>query len=344
MHFGSVGSHMPGLAAPENCFGLPAASCTSFASLMDAAAERMDADPRTTQTVAPERLRYFSPWLLVGTLVWLIVYALAFPAPAALAARHWPLVLVGLAGAVIGNVTAIGGGLVFVPTMIFAYNVPPVAALKLAFLSQAVGMTSGASGWLNRGEVPLRLLRWTVPTLLLGSLVSSFGIRPNPMLVKGLFGPITITAGLLTLYTLNRRGGSQDLPARANWPVAVVSFLGGMITGWVAIGEGEIIAAFCMLAYHLNANRSLGLGVVLLSINSIFLALLHALVFGGVPWDLAIFTMLGCLWGGRLGPFVAQWFPLKTAKQIFAVVAVCDGLLIVLQALGVLAKLKASWH
>lgn len=311
---------------------------------MDAAPNPIHADDPALETAPPVRLRYFSVWLFVATLVWLAVYSLAFPDPVALAAHRWPLVFVGLAGAIIGNVTAIGGGLVFVPTMIFAYNIDPVAALKLAFLSQAVGMTSGASGWLNRGEVPLRLLRWTVPTLLLGSLVSSFGIRPNPMLVKGLFGPITITAGLLTLFTLNRQGGCHDLPARANWPVAVVSFFGGMITGWVAIGEGEIIAAFCMLAYHLNANRSLGLGVVLLSINSIFLALLHALHFGGVPWDMAIFTMLGCLWGGRLGPFVAQWFPLKTAKKLFAVVAVLDGALIVLQALGVLAKLKARWH
>jgi uncharacterized membrane protein YfcA len=290
------------------------------------------------------RVRYFSPWLVVATLVWLVVYCRVFSDPAALAQRNWPLVLVGIAGAIIGNVTAIGGGLVFVPTLVFAYSISPLAALKLAFVCQATGMTSGASGWLARGEVPLRLLKWTVPSLVLGSLVSSFVVRPNPMLVKELFGPVTITAGLLTLYTLNRRGGLADLPAKANWPVAAISFVGGMITGWVAIGEGEIVAAFCMLAFHLNANRALGLGVVLLSINSIFLASLHALVFGGVPWDMAIFTMLGCLWGGRLGPFIAQWFSLKTAKRVFAVIAVLDGAVIILQASGLLAKLKAAWH
>ena len=99
-----------------------------------------------------------------------------------------------------------------------------------------------------------------------------------------------------------------------------------------------------MLAFGLNANRALGLGVVLLSINSIFLLALHALVFKGVPWNMAIFTMLGTLWGGRLGPFVAQWFSLRTSKKIFAVVAVLDGLLIVLQATGVLARLRGVWH
>ena len=299
-------------------------------------------DSRSADAVPapPIRLRYLSPWLLICTAVWLVVYCLAFPAPGALAARNWPLVLIGIGGAIIGNFTAIGGGLVFVPAMIFAYNADPVAALKLAFLSQAVGMTSGASGWLARGEVPLRLLKWTVPTLMLGALVSSFLIRPSPALVKGLFGPIAIAAGVMTLYTLNRKEGLRDLPRSANLPLALVSLLGGMITGWVAIGEGEIVAAYCMLPKKLSVSRALGLGVVLLSVNSIFLALLHALYFGGVPWDMAIFTMLGTLWGGRMGPFLAQWFSVRAAKKIFGVIAVLDGTLIVLQATGVLARLK----
>lgn len=272
-----------------------------------------------------------------------MVYFWWFPSPIALAAHNWPLILIGVAGAVIGNLTAIGGGLVFVPTMMFAYSANPVAALKLTFVTQAVGMTSGASGWLSRGEVPLRLLKWTVPPLMVGALISSFVLRPNPMLVKEAFGPVTIIAGLLTLYTLDHKGGVRDLPAAANVWLALVALIGGIITGWVAIGEGEIVAAFCMLAFRLNANRALGLGVVLLSINSIFLALLHSFVFGGVPWNWAIFTMLGVLWGGRLGPFVAQWFSMHTAKKIFAVVAVLDGVLIFLQAIGVLGRIKAAW-
>jgi uncharacterized membrane protein YfcA len=73
------------------------------------------------------------------------------------------------------------------------------------------------------------------------------------------------------------------------------------------------------------------------------LGLLHAFVFKGVPWNMAFFLMLGTLWGGRMGPFVAQWFSLRTAKKIFAVVAVLDGTLIVLQACGVLTRLHAHF-
>jgi uncharacterized membrane protein YfcA len=151
-------------------------------------------------------------------------------------------------------------------------------------------------------------------------------------LVKGLFGPIAFLTGLLTLITLDRKGGRTELPAKARIPIVLVSFIGGMITGWVAIGEGEIIAAFCMLAYGLNANRAIGLGVVLLSLNSLLLAFIHVLYFGGVPWDMAVFTMLGVLWGGRLGPFLAQWISPRATKKGFACIALLDGLMITLQA------------
>jgi len=297
----------------------------------------------TDGTASPTPLKpfpYLTPWLLVFTGAWLAIYLIFFPEPGALAAKNWELQDVGVIGANIGNITAIGGGLVFIPVLMFVYNADPVSALKLAFVTQAVGMTSGASGWLRRGAVPLRLLRWTVPPLVIGAMIATFLIRPQPMLVKGLFGPITIIAGILTLLTMDRKGGLTDLPTRANWPDGEFNLLGGMITGWVAIGEGEIIAAFCMLAYGLSATNALGLGVVLLSINSILLALVHSLFIGGVPWDMAIFTMLGVLWGGRLGPWLAQWISMHSAKRVFATIAIADGTLILLQALGVLAWLK----
>jgi uncharacterized membrane protein YfcA len=280
---------------------------------------------------SPQTFRYFSPWLLLLTAVWVVVFCFAFDDPAALFAANWPLIIVGIIGAFIGNITAIGGGIAFVPVIMFVYKTDPVAALKLAFVSQSIGMTSGASGWLARKEVPLQLLKWTIPSLLLGSAFATFVIHPSPLLVKSLFGPISLLVGILTIITMQRKGTLEMLPQKAMIPVFLISLVGGVITGWVAIGEGEIVAAFCMLVYGLTPNRSIGLGVVLLSVNSISLALVHTFVYGGVPWEMAAFTMLGCLWGGRLGPYAAQEWPKLNLKKFFAWVAVIDGALIIFQ-------------
>lgn len=289
----------------------------------------------TNTTIATKQsvssFQYLNKWLFILTLIWGVVFFTQFDNPVELASNNWPLIFLGVIGAIIGNMTAIGGGLVFIPVMMFVYQLDPVSALKLAFVTQAVGMTSGATGWLQRKVVPTELLKWTIPGLVLGTLISTFVFHPTPLLVKGLFGPISVIVGLLVLITFNRKGSLDTLPTQALLPLALVSVLGGVVTGWVAIGEGEIIAAFCMLAFGLKADKAVGLGVILLAVNSILLALIHALYFGGVPWDMAIFTMLGVLWGGRAGPFISQWVSPEKLKKTFAWIAMLDGMMIIFQ-------------
>lgn len=283
--------------------------------------------------VETRRLKYWTWWMPLFVLAWAVIFFSVFSEPALLIQRNWPLFLVGFVGAIIGNATAVGGGLIFIPAMIFIYHLPPVAALKLALASQCFGMTSGAIGWARRGVVPGHVLWDLVPALLIGSTISSLIIQPNALLVKGLFGPVSILIGFITLYLLKHRSDRDDIPIKARWPLAGIALIGGMLTGWVAIGEGEVVAAFLMLAYGLKAERGIGLGVVLLSINSIYLTLLHQFVWGGIPWEMVFFTGFGCVFGGRLGPYLSQWVGTNRLKIGFATVAIIDGCIFVFQFL-----------
>jgi uncharacterized membrane protein YfcA len=279
----------------------------------------------------PRQLRYWSWWLAVFALAWVLVW-LQFPEPAALIEAHWPLILVGFAGAVLGNATAIGGGLVFIPVMIFVYQYPAFEALMLALAAQAFGMTSGAVAWLARGEIPWRRLEWILVPMLAGCAVSALVLRPNALLIKGLFGPVSIGIGLITLLMLRRISNAREIPDRDRWMLAFVSLLGGLLTGWVAIGVGEVVAAYLILRWGLKPERAIGLGVVLLAITSIALTILHHVV-GDIPWTTAWFLILGCVFGARLGPFLAQWVGQRQLKIVFATVAIADGILFVIQYL-----------
>jgi uncharacterized membrane protein YfcA len=73
------------------------------------------------------------------------------------------------------------------------------------------------------------------------------------------------------------------------------------------------------------------LGVVLLSINSIYLALVHQFYFGGIPWDYAAFTGLGAVFGARLAPWLSRYTNPLTLKAIFAAIAIGDGIIFVVQ-------------
>jgi uncharacterized membrane protein YfcA len=282
--------------------------------------------------------RYWSWWLLVFVAIWAGFYFYFAPEPVALFQKNWIFIFVGVCGALLGNISAVGGGIVFIPVMIFIFNTAPVSALKIALASQSLGMTSGAIGWIQKKVVPLDVLKLTVPGLIVGSTISTLVIHPSAILVKGLFGPVSIFLGLMTLI-LSKRGSQQTaawkLPKRATIPVIAASCFGGLITGWVAIGEGEIIAALLMLVYGLNVASCIGLGVVLLSINSIYLALLHQFVphLGGIPWDIAAFTGLGCVFGARLAPYLSRRSNPIVLKSIFAAIAIGDGTLFIVQFL-----------
>ncbi len=278
--------------------------------------------------------RYWSWWLLVFVVCWAVGYILLAPDPVGLFKQNWVFIGVGFCGAVLGNISAVGGGIVFIPVIIFIFKMNPVTALKVALASQSWGMTSGAIGWLQKKVVPLRALKLTVPGLLIGSTISSLVIHPNPLLVKLLFGPVSILLGVLTIVLSRKAVKStavMQIPSRAAWPLFLISAVGGLITGWVAIGEGELVAALLMLIYRVNVTACIGLGVVLLSINSIYLTLIHQFFLHGIPWNIAAFTGLGCVFGARLAPYLSRYSNPMALKTIFAIIAICDGCLFIIQ-------------
>jgi len=292
--------------------------------------------PPSDEQSTERHFRYWSWWLALFGAAWIAGLIALAPNPFALLEHNWIFIPVGFCGAILGNISAVGGGIVFIPVMMFLFQLPAVTALKIALASQSWGMTSGAVGWLQKRVVPVRALKLTVPGLLLGSSISSLVIHPSALLVKLLFGPVSILLGVLTIV-LSRRGVASatlpDIPARATVPLVIVSIVGGLITGWIAIGEGELVAALLMLFYGVNVASCIGLGVVLLSVNSIFLALLHQYFLGGIPWGIAAFTGLGCVFGARLAPFLSRRSNPIFLKRIFALVAICDGVLFIVQYL-----------
>lgn len=141
--------------------------------------------------------RYWSWGLLVFVTLWGAGYLWLAHDPIGLLQKNWIFIPVGFCGAVLGNISAVGGGIVFIPVIILLFHLPPVTALKIALASQSWGMTSGAIGWMQKRVVPFRALKLTIPGLLAGSSVGTLVVHPNALLVKLLFGPVSIMLGVL---------------------------------------------------------------------------------------------------------------------------------------------------
>jgi uncharacterized membrane protein YfcA len=282
---------------------------------------------------AEGRLSYWSFGLVAFAAAWLAWWLFGFTHPLALAREHGALALVGFAVAVVANATAIGGGIFFIPILVFGYGLPAVEALELSIAGQAFGMTSGALGWLRRGLVPRAALGGALIPVLAGATVSALLVHASPALVKGMFGPVSVLLGALTLRLLDPPVERDEVPASARAPLRLVGGVGGLVSGWVAIGAGELPAAYLMLRHHLRPERAIALGVALLSAASLWLCALHSFVLDGIAWEQALFLVLGTVFGARLGPWLAQWVAPRRLKQLFGAVAIADGLLFVAQFL-----------
>ena len=86
-----------------------------------------------------------------------------------------------------------------------------------------------------------------------------------------------------------------------------------------------------MLAYGMEISACIGLGVLLLAINSIYLTAIHHFALGGIPWEIAGFTILGAVFGARVAPYVARHVNHDWLKRIFAAIAIGDGIIFVVQ-------------
>lgn len=115
---------------------------------------------------------YFTLWLFVLTLIWLAVYGYVFTNPIGLADSHWLVIAVGVFGAYIGNATAIGGGIIFIPVLRFAYQADPVSALTCvcqAGRRQDQRHIRLVAARRNRCS----FLQWAVPALIIRTMMSA---------------------------------------------------------------------------------------------------------------------------------------------------------------------------
>ncbi|HMO23517.1 MAG TPA: sulfite exporter TauE/SafE family protein, partial [Candidatus Melainabacteria bacterium] len=124
----------------------------------------------TGETVlCSRRIRWQVPAaLLLFVLLWTCCYFTWMPEPIDSFKNGAVFIVGGFLGAIIGNITAIGGGLIFIPILVFGYHLPAVAALKTSIATQAFGMTSGAIAWSREGKVPWSIVPWAIPGLLAG--------------------------------------------------------------------------------------------------------------------------------------------------------------------------------
>lgn len=126
----------------------------SWASLRASNFQKHFTSRSTTHPSSPlSALRYI---IFFALFLWLplVIFVLEIHNPFSLflSPINMAAVFMFLMGAIIANTTAVGGGMIFNPTLQLAFSIQGYSALALSILVQSAGMSSGAYGWYRKGE------------------------------------------------------------------------------------------------------------------------------------------------------------------------------------------------
>lgn len=253
-------------------------------------------------------------WFSGGNLDWLQRYA--------------PFTGMGIIGAIFANSTGAGGGVVFIPAFQWLAFTDQ-QSLATSFAIQCMGMTAGSLSWLAFAKSDQsNPLHWQPFVKIVGlcGLLSMLGINliyakdiAAPGSLKQIFSVFSLLLGgllLVSVIRVNKLTIKTDLSYADIAIVACIGLLGGMITAWLSVGVGEVLALYLLLR-GFSAAMSVAAAVCVSAI-SVWSAISYHVMAEAVVWQVLLFAGPAAVIGGTVARYLAIWMPPKTLKIFFS--------------------------
>lgn len=226
--------------------------------------------------------------------------------------------LIGICAAIVANSTGAGGGIIFLPAFtVLGLSVDE--ALATSFAIQCFGMTSGALTWLALARrefdtieswkpLPYIILLSAIPSVL-GILLTQWLLPHPPFNTHVFFSLFSVLVGASILYRSLKVQNqesliSPEISLLQKQAIIGSSFIGGIITAWLSIGVGEILA-IVLLALGFNVRFSVAAAVCVSSISVLTAISYHLFYLGTVHFSVLLFAGPGALIGGFIARYVA---------------------------------------
>lgn len=243
----------------------------------------------------------------------------------------------GVIGAIFANATGAGGGVVFVP--FFNYlSFSSQSVVATSFAIQCCGMTAGALTWAAYYKrqhkhddywkaLPSALILTIPPSIcgigfaqyssqskmLLGHL---WGNANNLHIAFGSFSVLLAIAIFVSIPLMKRTHFKNELQTKDLIFLPFIGFLGGIITAWLSVGVGELVAVY-LIVRGFNVTMSIAVAVIL-SAFTVWSALpYHAFISSSVVWPVVLFAGVGAIIGGMIAKYVVLAFSVHRLKLFF---------------------------
>lgn len=262
--------------------------------------------------------------------------------------------IVSVAAAFAGSLLGLGGGILFVPIMLFLADhfvgfswATPQAIVGLSLLSMVfTTLSSSISNYRRKlidTKLTLYLITGSIPGGILGSYLNRFIHVDNFPLY---FGSLLMLISLLFFIkpSTSKMRSRIGVPREATidgvhytyfirflWPF-LISFFVGSLSGLFGIGGGSMVVPTMILLFgvpaHIAIATSLGMIIFTSSVGSI-----THIMLGHINWQYVAYILAGAWIGGWLGARVNQIMKARTLIIMLQVFLILVGLYLILDSL-----------
>lgn len=224
--------------------------------------------------------------------------------------------LTAIAAGLLAGLTGGGGGMFFVPVLIFA-GLPVVQALETSNLGILITSASGTLTNARHGLVPWRRVLWLgIPAIIVAPLGAWFAIHlPGKLLIAGF-----ILMNLINIVLTGRKQAEHEHHDQGKVPTALeyaaTGGSGGLLAGLFGIGGGLIVVPLQILWLSTPIKVAARASLAVIMLSSAAAVIGHSLLDGNIHWATGILLGIGGIIGAPLGTLLLRRISPTAATRI----------------------------
>lgn len=242
-------------------------------------------------------------------------------------------ILVGLLGALLG----IGGGMVIVPLLVFAWDYEPQLAIGTSVLMVLMNAVSGTWGYIRQKKVcvdaALKFAVATVPGAFLGSYAAEY---LQGRLFYLVFGAFFVLAAINIYRKASKNAAGKtagEVPEVYNWKLGVLCSVGvGFLASILGIGGGIVHVPFMVYVLNFPVHVAIATSTCILAVSSLAGLVSHAML-GHIVWTSGLAIGAGAFVGAQGAVALAQRLQSGILMKLASVLVLITGIKFLLDAL-----------
>lgn len=266
-------------------------------------------------------------------------------------------ILIGFLSAFVGSLVGLGGGIIFVPAMLFLYDnfasfswANPQAIVGISLVTMVFTGLSSTLAYFKLKRVDIKtgviFLIGSMPGSIIGSWINTKLDIDDFSLYFGILMLIVFAMMLLdrqkllknkqleiNKYTRTFEIDGEMYQYNVTYvPAFILSFAVGALSGLFGIGGGTISVPAMILFFGIPVQVAIATSMFMIFFISLISATTH-IVLGHIVWAYVLFFVIGSYIGGTVGAKTSKLFKGKTLEWILRIVIVIAALRLIWESL-----------